>query len=95
MKVGRSLFLLGKHKAAIEVYEEASKIGSPDWEIMHNKGLCLMHMKQYDRAIEAFRLAVDIQVRARHGMCPFSAVCNPLVSGCYPSIPGRDFLLNR
>jgi Bardet-Biedl syndrome 4 protein len=33
-QVGRSLYLLGKHKAAIEVYDEASKIGSPDWEIM-------------------------------------------------------------
>jgi hypothetical protein len=48
-QVARSLYLLGKHKAAIEVYEEASKIGAPDWEIMHNKGLCLMYLKQYDR----------------------------------------------
>ena len=59
--MGRSLFLLGKHKAAIEVYEEASKVGSPDWEIMHNKGLCLMSMKSYDKAIECFKFAVDIQ----------------------------------
>jgi Bardet-Biedl syndrome 4 protein len=43
------LYLLGKHKAAIDVYEEAGKIGAPDWEIMHNKGLCLMYLKQYDR----------------------------------------------
>ena len=28
---------------------EASKIGSPDWEIMHNKGLCFMYLKQYDK----------------------------------------------
>lgn len=49
MQVGRSLYLLGKHKAAIDVYEEASKIGAPDWEIMHNKGLCLMYLKQYDK----------------------------------------------
>lgn len=60
-QVGRSLFLLGKHKAAIDVYEEASKIGAPDWEIMHNKGLCLMYLKQYDKAIECFRMAIDIQ----------------------------------
>lgn len=49
MQVGRSLYLLGKHRAAIDVYEEASKIGAPDWEIMHNKGLCLMYLKQYDK----------------------------------------------
>lgn len=48
-QIGRSLYLLGKHKAAIDVYEEASKIGSPDWEIMHNKGLCFMYLKQYDK----------------------------------------------
>ncbi|KAJ9508090.1 hypothetical protein QJQ45_021437 [Haematococcus lacustris] len=60
-QVGRSLYLLGKHKAGIDVYEEASKIGAPDWEIMHNKGLCLMYLKQYERAVECFRVAVDIQ----------------------------------
>lgn len=48
-QVGRSLFLLGKHKAAIDVYEEAQKLSAPDWEIMHNKGLCLMYLKQYEK----------------------------------------------
>jgi hypothetical protein len=52
LQVGRSLYLLGKHKAAIDVYEEAGKIGAPDWEIMHNKGLCLMYLKQYDRYVQ-------------------------------------------
>ena len=47
--MGRSLYLLGKHKAAVDVYEEAQKFGAPDWEIMHNKGLCYMYLKQYDR----------------------------------------------
>ncbi|RLO08563.1 hypothetical protein DYB28_005572, partial [Aphanomyces astaci] len=33
-QVGRSLYLLGKHKAAIEVYEETKKLAGPeDWEI--------------------------------------------------------------
>ncbi len=53
-QVGRSLFLLGKHKAAIDVYEEAQKIGAPDWEIMHNKGLCLMYLKQYEKCAFLF-----------------------------------------
>jgi tetratricopeptide (TPR) repeat protein len=38
LKVGRSLYLLGKHRAAIEVYEEAQKIAKHDWELAHNKG---------------------------------------------------------
>eukprot|EP00275_Glaucocystis_incrassata_P001543 EC123291.1.p1 GENE.EC123291.1~~EC123291.1.p1 ORF type:complete len:137 (+),score=11.12 EC123291.1:203-613(+) len=53
-QVGRSLYLLGKHKAAIEVYEEALRIGHDDWELWHNKGLCYMYLKQYDKAIECF-----------------------------------------
>jgi hypothetical protein len=48
-QVGRSLYLLGKHKAAIDVYEEAAKFGAPDWEIMHNKGMCFMYLKQFDK----------------------------------------------
>lgn len=60
-QVGRSLYLLGKHRAAVDVYDEASKIGSPDWEVLHNKGLCFMYLKQYEKAIECFRIANDIQ----------------------------------
>ena len=41
-QVGRSLYLLGKHKAALDVYEEAQRIGIDDWVIWHNKGLCNM-----------------------------------------------------
>lgn len=38
-QVGRSLYLLGKHKAALEVYEEAQRLQEDDWEIWHNKGV--------------------------------------------------------
>lgn len=41
--------MLGKHKAAVDVYEEAQKMGAPDWEIMHNKGLCYMYLKAYEK----------------------------------------------
>lgn len=37
-QVGRSLYLSGKHKQAIDVYEEAQRIGIDDWEVYHNKG---------------------------------------------------------
>eukprot|EP00741_Cyanophora_paradoxa_P015999 tig00000042_g15445.t1 len=60
-QVGRSLYLLGKHKAAIDVYDEALRIGIDDWEIWHNKGLCYMYLKNYEPAIESFRRANSIQ----------------------------------
>eukprot|EP01031_Cornospumella_fuschlensis_P042904 gene42904-52423_t len=51
-QVGRSLYLLGKHKMAIEVFDEAEKLSSEDRDIWHNKGLCYLYMKQYDKALE-------------------------------------------
>ena len=54
-------YLLGKHKAAIDVYEEAQRIGIDDWEIWHNKGLCYTYLKQYDTAIDCFKKANAIQ----------------------------------
>lgn len=30
-QVGRSLYLLGKHKAAIDIYEEAKSYSEEDW----------------------------------------------------------------
>ncbi len=54
-------YLLGKHKAAIDVYEEAHKVGAEDWEIWHNKGCCFMYLKAYDKAIECFNNANSLQ----------------------------------
>ncbi|KDO24220.1 hypothetical protein SPRG_09854 [Saprolegnia parasitica CBS 223.65] len=60
-QVGRSLYLLGKHKAAIEVYEETQKLpGLEDWEVSHNIGLCYMYLKDFDHAIEAFQHANNV-----------------------------------
>ena len=64
-QVGRSLFLLGKQKAALQVFEEALRVGGgayvDDWEIWHNKGLCLSYLKKPDEAKEAFLRANSIQ----------------------------------
>lgn len=56
-QVGRGLYLLGKHKAAIDIYEEAKHYNEDDWEIFHNAGLCYVFIKNYDRAEESFRRA--------------------------------------
>ena len=60
-QVGRSWYLLGKHTRALEIFAEAAKIDADDWEIYHNKGMCHMHMKDYDRALECFSEANAIQ----------------------------------
>ena len=60
-QVGRSLYLLARHKAALDVYEEALNIQAEDWEIWHNKGLCNMYLKQYEASADCFKRANSIQ----------------------------------
>jgi Bardet-Biedl syndrome 4 protein len=64
-QVGRSLFLIGKHKTALDVFDEAEKLSSEDREIWHNKGMCYLYLKQYENAIECFENANSIR---RHEM---------------------------
>lgn len=61
-QVARSLFLLGKHKAALDYLDEAVRMGHvDDWEIWHNKGLCLAYLRKFDDAKEALQRANSIQ----------------------------------
>uniref|UniRef100_A0A061SP97 Bardet-biedl syndrome 4 n=1 Tax=Tetraselmis sp. GSL018 TaxID=582737 RepID=A0A061SP97_9CHLO len=61
-QVARSLFLLGKHKAAIDVYAETARMaGREDRESAHNRGLCFVYMKDYASAITAFQEANGIE----------------------------------
>lgn len=60
-QVGRSLYLIGKHKTALDVFEEAELLASEDRDIWHNKGMCYLYLKQYDKAIECFETANSIQ----------------------------------
>eukprot|EP00754_Rhynchopus_humris_P043405 Rhum_TRINITY_DN3208_c0_g2::Rhum_TRINITY_DN3208_c0_g2_i1::g.10014::m.10014/K16531/BBS4; Bardet-Biedl syndrome 4 protein len=60
-QVGRALYLLGKHRAAIGIYEEAKSYSDEDWEIAHNMGLCHLYLKQYERAEDCFVKANIIQ----------------------------------
>ncbi|XP_067829541.1 Bardet-Biedl syndrome 4 protein [Heptranchias perlo] len=58
-QVARSLFLLGKHKAAIEVYSEAAKLNGKDWEISHNLGVCFMYLKNFEKAKDQLNCALQ------------------------------------
>ncbi|XP_007056524.1 Bardet-Biedl syndrome 4 protein isoform X2 [Chelonia mydas] len=59
-QVARSLFLLGKHKAAIEVYNEAAKLNQKDWEICHNLGVCYMYLKHFNKAKDQLNDALQL-----------------------------------
>lgn len=49
LQVGRSLYLLGKHRAAGEVYDEAIKLQDDDAELWLHKGMCAVQLRDYDR----------------------------------------------
>ncbi|KAB1257362.1 Bardet-Biedl syndrome 4 protein [Camelus dromedarius] len=59
-QVARSLFLLGKHKAATEVYNEAAKLNQKDWEICHNLGVCYIYLKQFNKAQDQLHNALHL-----------------------------------
>ncbi|KAL1007685.1 hypothetical protein UPYG_G00090180 [Umbra pygmaea] len=67
-QVARSLFLLGKHKAAIEVYHEAGKLNDKDWEINHNLGVCYSVIKDYKNAAERLSAALQLNKRDQTAM---------------------------
>ncbi|MGH0115363.1 UNVERIFIED_CONTAM: hypothetical protein FKN15_006791 [Acipenser sinensis] len=59
-QVARSLFLLGKHKAAIEVYNEAIKLNQNDWEVFYNLGVCYMYLKDFKHAKEKMNCSLQL-----------------------------------
>ena len=44
---GRSLYLLGRHKQAIELFDECLVLDQSDWEIYFYKGLSYRYMRQF------------------------------------------------
>lgn len=60
-QVGRSLYLLGKHKTALDVFEEAEQLSMEDRDIWHNKGMCYLYLKQYEKSLECLETANSIQ----------------------------------
>lgn len=54
---GRSLYLIGRHKAAIEVFDECINLDNDDWEVYFYKGLSYKFLRVYDEAIANFTQA--------------------------------------
>ena len=57
---GRSLYLLGRHKAAIEVFDECINLQKNDWEIYFYKGLSYKFLRVYDESIACFTQANQV-----------------------------------
>ena len=59
-QMARSLFLLGRHKLAIEAYKQAeNRTDQPDWEISHNLGVCHLYLREFDEAKEMLKQAIE------------------------------------
>ncbi|CAG5120731.1 unnamed protein product [Candidula unifasciata] len=59
-QVARSLFLLARHKAAIDVYYQAAQICENDWEIHHNLGVCYMYLRDFNKAKDCLKQALSL-----------------------------------
>ncbi|CAM9492058.1 unnamed protein product, partial [Sphacelaria rigidula] len=42
------------------VYAERGQLDAEDWEVWHNRALCYVHLKQFERALESFEQANSI-----------------------------------
>lgn len=66
-QVGRSLYLLGKHRAAVDVYDEALKLQDDDAELWISKGLCAVQLRDYDRWAGKGHMAASVAVSVAQG----------------------------
>eukprot|EP01033_Poteriospumella_lacustris_P004908 gene4904-3512_t len=46
---------------ALEVFDEAEQLATEDRDIWHNKGMCHLYLKQYEKSLECFEAANSIQ----------------------------------
>ncbi|CAN8016348.1 unnamed protein product [Ixodes persulcatus] len=51
-QVARSLYLLGRHKAAADIYEECVRQGSKDWASHCGRQMCYVKLNNYEKAKE-------------------------------------------
>ncbi|KAJ3257852.1 Bardet-Biedl syndrome 4 protein [Borealophlyctis nickersoniae] len=60
MGVAKCLMVMGRHKAAVEVYRQMAKVVGSDWKLHHQLGTCYAVMKEYDKAVSNFHTALSI-----------------------------------
>ena len=63
-------YLLGKHRLAIDVYNQAQKMGFDDWELCHSKGLCQFQLGDMAEALKSFKRANILQVCFLYTLAP-------------------------
>ena len=49
------MYLLGRHKQAIEILDECLDLDAKDWEIYFYKGLSFRYLRHFDDAIKCFK----------------------------------------
>ena len=59
-QVGQTLFLMGRHREAMEVLDKALDIQSEDRTIWYCKGLCAKFLGEYDEAVEYLKTSNSI-----------------------------------
>ena len=60
-QMARSLFLLGRHKLAVEAYRQAeSRSEEKDWEISHNLGVCHLYLREWDLAKQSLQESLEL-----------------------------------
>ena len=60
-QMARSLFLLGRHKLAVEAYKQAeSRTEEKDWEISHNLGVCHLYLREWDLAKQSLQESLGL-----------------------------------
>ena len=59
-QVAKSLALLGRYRVAIDAYKEALTRTTNDWEVLHNLGLCYMHLHEYSEAKQYLLQAIQV-----------------------------------
>ncbi|CAG9461157.1 unnamed protein product [Pedinophyceae sp. YPF-701] len=60
-QVAKSLHLLGKHEAAIEVYNEVIQLAGRQWDVMFAIGQCYLNLREHESAAEAFKESLSSQ----------------------------------
>eukprot|EP00043_Microstomoeca_roanoka_P003463 m.43974 g.43974 ORF g.43974 m.43974 type:complete len:478 (-) comp12071_c0_seq2:93-1526(-) len=50
VQIARCLYLMGKFRAALDVFDQALQIGVNTWRLHHDKSLCYARLEQYDEA---------------------------------------------